>query len=70
MDRQPVESSNIASVGYEADSMTLEVEFLSGAVYQYQGVPEYAFQEFLGSPSKGAYFSEFIRNVYSTVRVV
>ena len=39
MYRQPVSSSNLASVGYDASSMTLEVGFNNGSVYQYYNVP-------------------------------
>ena len=33
MERIPVESSNLASVGYDSDSLTLEIEFNSGGIY-------------------------------------
>lgn len=39
MDRETVQSSNIASVGYDLSSSTLEIEFKSGGIYQYSGVP-------------------------------
>ena len=37
MDRTPVRSSNIGSIGYNGASSTLEVEFHSGGLYQYSG---------------------------------
>ena len=40
MDRTPVSSSNLASVGYDPSTKTLEIEFNDGAVYQYDDVPE------------------------------
>lgn len=40
-------SSNIGSIGYELETMTLEVEFSNGSVYQYYDVPEAVFQELL-----------------------
>ena len=39
MNRSPVSSINVASVGYDGSTLTLEVEFLSGSVYQYFDVP-------------------------------
>ena len=39
MNRTPVNSSNVSSVGYDPTSLTLEVEFHGGAVYQYFDVP-------------------------------
>ena len=40
MNRKPVRSSNISSIGYDSESKTLEIEFHSGGVYQYFNVPE------------------------------
>jgi hypothetical protein len=40
IERQPVASTNLASYGYDADSQTLVVEFRSGAIWSYAGVPE------------------------------
>ncbi len=40
MDRKPVRSSNIRSVGYEVETQVLELEFHSGGIYRYPGVPE------------------------------
>jgi len=39
MKRQPVESSNLASVGYDAARQILEIEFNHGGIYQYYDVP-------------------------------
>jgi hypothetical protein len=39
MNREAVTSSNIASIGYDEDSQTLEIEFLNGGLYQYFDVP-------------------------------
>jgi KTSC domain len=33
MERQPVSSSNLKSVGYDPRSRTLEIEFHNGGVY-------------------------------------
>jgi len=47
MDRVPVSSSNIADIGYDPSTMTLEVGFLNGGVYQYFDVPEAVYEEFM-----------------------
>jgi hypothetical protein len=39
MDRTPVSSSNLSSVGYDPDEQILEIEFNGGRVYQYYDVP-------------------------------
>jgi hypothetical protein len=66
MERTAVSSSNLASVGYDADTLTLEVEFLNGTVYQYYDVPEGVFEELLNAGSVGSYFSHNVRNNYPT----
>jgi hypothetical protein len=69
MIRQPVESSNLRSVGYDEESRILEIELHSGAVYQYYDVPPEVYQELLRAPSLGKYFHANIRNVYQYKRV-
>ena len=41
MEREPVVSSNLVSVGYDPASETLEVEFIKTGVYQYLNVPQF-----------------------------
>jgi hypothetical protein len=67
MDRQAVNSSSIKSAGW-ADSV-LELEFNSGAIYQYQQVPKHIYEKLLASESKGRYFAEFIRACYEYICV-
>ena len=69
MDRQPVTSTNLVSVGYDSESATLEVEFASGTVYQYFDVPEAVFQGILEAPSAGQFHAENIKGVYRYARV-
>jgi KTSC domain-containing protein len=56
-------------VGYEAKSRILEIEFDSGSVYQYLGVPARIYEELLAADSKGQYFNSEIRDVYPYVQV-
>lgn len=69
MDRVPVESSNIVSVGYEPARYLLEIEFQSGAVYQYARVPSHIHQGLMQAESKGFYFLHFIRDLYPTTKL-
>lgn len=64
MDRTPVRSSNIRSVGYDPASRTLEVEFHSDGLYQYSDVPETIYQGFMRAASKGSYFHDHIKGRY------
>jgi hypothetical protein len=74
MNRRPVESSNIASIGWEPDSEdattgTLEVEFHHGGVYQYSAVPEQEYQNLIGASSIGRYLATNIVGTYDDRRV-
>lgn len=64
MERITLDSEALASVGYDARLRVLEVEFTSGRVYQYFGVPRHEVEKLLGAASQGAYFSERVRDRY------
>ncbi|WP_210013924.1 KTSC domain-containing protein [Pseudomonas palmensis] len=68
MERVSVSSSNIASVGHDESSQTLEVEFLNGAVYEYYDVPGHVYQELVSASSVGGYFAQRIKKVYGFSR--
>jgi len=57
------------SVGYESTGKILEIEFRSGAVYQYLEVPKKVHEELRRAGSKGQYFNGEIRDEYVFVRV-
>jgi KTSC domain len=67
MEREPVSSENIASIGYE--NGTLEVEFTSGRVYQYFDVPEHVFEELMRADSHGRFFNQQVRGQFRYARV-
>lgn len=69
MRRKAVESTTVRSVGYQAKSKVLEIEFQSGTVYQYFDVPKSVHKEFWNADSKGRYFNSEIRDVYPFVRI-
>ena len=69
MERYTVASSNIASIGYDADTDTLEVEFLSGAIYQYYNVPQNMYDQLVQAGSKGRFLNTYIKNAYPYSRV-
>jgi hypothetical protein len=64
MRRKRVSSSAITSVGYEPDWEVLEVEFQSGAVYDYFEVPPEVYRALMEAPSKGHYLAAEIKDVY------
>lgn len=69
MIRDPVVSSNIASIGYDRDSETLEVEFSNGSTYQYYNVPSALNEKLMAAASKGQFLNVYIKNGYPYSRV-
>lgn len=69
MQRQSVSSSNIRSIGYDAGTGTLEVEFNSGGVYQYFNVPEATYSALMRASSKGAFVNACIKDRYGCRKV-
>jgi len=62
MERTSVSSSNIASVGYDKKTSTLEVEFKGGGIYQYYNVPATVHAGFLSAESVGKHFHANVKN--------
>ena len=69
MDRIPVASSNISSVGYDPTSSILEVEFNSGSIYQYLNVPQSEYEGLMNAGSKGRYLNRNIKGRYEDIKV-
>jgi len=69
MEREYVQSSNLKSIGYDSNSSTLEVEFNSGAIWQYYDVLESTYYELKSASSIGKYFSTNIKGLYSASQV-
>ncbi|MEM7342648.1 MAG: KTSC domain-containing protein [Chloroflexota bacterium] len=69
MQRQLVSSSNLRSVGYDAATQVLEIEFNSGGIYQYFSVPAAIHQSLMAASSKGSYFHQHIKGRYTFQRI-
>lgn len=63
-DMIPVDSTNIARVGYESRRHELFVEFHSGRTYVYSPVSDAVYREFLSAGSMGSYLNERIKPNY------
>lgn len=61
MERIPIQSSNLASVGYDETTSVLEVEFINGNIYQYFDVPIHIYKGLMNATSKGRYLNENIK---------
>ena len=69
MERVAISSSHIRSVGFDHATLTLEVQFTNGRVYQYLDVPESVHRGLLSARSAGRYFADRIRDAYRFVRL-
>lgn len=69
MRRQYVRSSVIRWYGYHPATRVLEIEFHSGRIYRYSGVPPATHAALEAAPSKGQYFDFHIRERFPTERV-
>ena len=57
-------STAIRRMRYDPTEKVLEVEFTTGAVYEYFGVPSRVYEEFEWAPSRGRFFAYHFRDKY------
>lgn len=69
MQRESVNSSTVAEIGYDEKSYTMEVLFRNGGLYQYFEVPQHEYQALRSASSIGAYISQNIKGKYRYARV-
>jgi hypothetical protein len=70
VERQPVKSRILRSVAYDDSTKILEIEFQTGLVYRYSGVPPKVYADLMHSEEIGKYFSEKIRPKFPAKKVV
>lgn len=68
VDRTPVSSSNVSSVGHDASTNTLAVEFKDGSVYHYHDVPKDIHDALVSSRSVGGYIHSSIKGKFKHSR--
>jgi len=64
-----LDSSNIASVGYNRQDAVLFVKFRNGGVYSYSKVPEKIFLEIQRAPSAGKFFFANIKGKFEFKKI-
>ena len=64
MDRTAVKSTVIASVGYDAESNTMDVEFRTGRLYRFFMITASVHAALMNSDSIGRYFNAEIRDQF------
>ena len=68
--RQTVTSSDIASIGYDVISQTLEIEFHATGIYRYFSVPKEISDTLLTTPSPGKFFLQNIKGKFAWEKVL
>lgn len=64
IERDWVASSSITSIGCNARTITLEVEFHGGAVHQYYNVSPGLYDQIMQATSNGSFLNTYIKNAY------
>ena len=67
--RKRVESTAIASIGYNKRRHILEIEFVNGAVYRYLAIRPSVYRKLMTADSKAGYYVANIKGKYASVRV-
>jgi len=70
IDRKPVNSTNIVSVGYDDPTNTLDVEFYSGTLYRYADVPRNVYERLISAESVGSFFQQNVKKTFQYKRIV
>ena len=69
MERRNVDSTMIRSIGHDSTASVLEIEFISGPIWQYRDFPESAWHEFDSADSHWKYFHAYIKGNYSESQI-
>lgn len=64
MKRREISSTMIRSIGHDANNSILEIEFLSGPVWQYYDFSESDWYSFDSAESHGKYFHKHIKGQF------
>jgi len=62
MKRSKVESTNIVEIGYDMPTLTLQIKFQNGSLYDYWPIKKSIYDQFMSAESKGKFFFKNIRN--------
>ena len=65
----PVASPMANAIGYDSENEVLQIEFNSGAVYQFSDVDEDTFEDLYTSEAVGRYFNQNIKGRYQSQRI-
>jgi hypothetical protein len=64
-----VSAGKLRAIGYDAASRTLQVEYDTGSIVQFGGVPQETYRRLSSSGSMWSYFRDNIEEEYASKRV-
>ena len=67
--RQPVQSTAIAKIGYSKRQHILEIEFVNGAVYRYLDVPPAIYRGLMSAGSKAQFYDFNVKGHYRSIAI-
>lgn len=65
--REPIESSNLESIGYSEERQTCAIAFKSGLILHYSGITLELFTQFYCAESRGQFYNRQIRGKFPAV---
>ncbi len=65
----PVASPMASAIGYDSENEVLQIEFNSGAVYQFSDIDEDTWEDLYASEAVGRYFNQNIKGRYQSQRI-
>ena len=69
MERIATNSRDIAIIGYDKKTATLEITFRRGGVYHYFDVPEVVHSALMEADSLGTFFAEQVKDRFSYKKI-
>jgi hypothetical protein len=66
---EPVVSSNIAGIGFDAQSGRMRVRFNNGGTYEAPGASQADFDDFKLAKSKGVHFNKILKHAFAWTKV-
>ena len=64
MERTPVTSDKVTSIGYDKQAEILEIEFINGSVYEYYNITPRLYKQLMKAPCLDRFLNTEIKCAY------
>ncbi len=61
MELIPLSSTNLRAIGYDPDTMTMQIQFNNGSLYSYANIEPQTYEDMMASGNPGEYFATIIK---------